>query len=219
MLRYVRDPMNGLTHFVGFLMAITGLVFLLLKAVNPISVPHVVTFSIFGGSMVLLFLASTLYHWLPLSDRGVLFLRRLDHCMIFLYIAATYTPICLIALRGSWGWSLFGCVWGMALGGIILKLFWLGAPRWLSTSIYLGMGWLVIVGVWPLIQALQTGALFWLLAGGLSYSVGAVIYALKKPDPLPGLLGFHEIFHLLVMGGSFCHFWVMYEYVSRLGWQ
>lgn len=218
MLKYLRDPMNGLTHFVGFLLAIIGLFFLLGKVYHPTSLPHLVTFSIFGIGMIMLFLASTLYHWLPLSEGGVRRLRRLDHCMIFLYIAATYTPICVIALKGGWGWSLLGCVWAMAFGGIFLKFFWLGAPRWLSTSIYLGMGWLVVVGIWPLVQALQTGALLWLVAGGLAYSVGAVIYALKKPDPWPGILGFHEIFHLFVMLGSFCHFWVMYEYISLLGW-
>lgn len=218
MIKYMRDPMNGFTHFVGFLLAITGLVFLLIKVVDPVSIPHVITFSVFGGGMILLFLASTLYHWLPLSEKGIQRLRRFDHCMIFVYIAATYTPICVVAMRGGWGWSLFGCVWGLALCGILLKFLWMNAPRWLSTSIYLGMGWLVVVGVWPLIQALQTGALFWLLAGGLTYSAGAVIYALKKPDPWPGILGFHEIFHLFVIGGSFCHFWVMYEYVSKLGW-
>ena len=133
--------------------------------------------------------------------------------MIFFYIAATYTPICLISLRGPWGWSLFGVAWGLALSGIIMKVFWMNAPRWLSTGIYLAMGWLVMIGIYPLYLALPGAALFWLVAGGLAYSAGAVIYALKWPDPFPKRLGFHEIFHLFVIGGSACHFVVMYCYV------
>ncbi|WP_027721972.1 PAQR family membrane homeostasis protein TrhA [Maridesulfovibrio zosterae] len=218
MLQYVKDPMSGLTHFIGFCLAIAGLVMLLAASLNPVKVMHVVTFSVFGGGMILLYLASTLYHWLPLSERGTLNLRKFDHSMIYIYIAATYTPICLIALKGGWGWSLFAAIWTMALAGIISKMFWLHAPRWLSTGFYLAMGWLVIIGVYPLVQALQTGALLWLLMGGVMYSIGAIIYAVKKPDPWPNVFGFHEIFHVFVMAGSFCHFWVMYEYITRLGW-
>jgi hemolysin III len=133
--------------------------------------------------------------------------------MIFFYIAATYTPICLIPLRGPWGWSLFGVVWGIALGGIVMKIFWLSAPRWLSTSIYLAMGWLVLVGIYPLAKAMSPASLAWLVAGGLVYSLGAVIYAVKWPDPLPRRFGFHEIFHLFVIGGSACHYVLMYWYV------
>ncbi len=216
MFQYIRDPMNGLTHFIGFCFAIVGLKMLIDISINPINVMHVVTFSVFGVGMVLLYLASTLYHWLPLSEKGTRFLRKIDHTMIFIYIAATYTPICLVGLKGVWGWSIFGCVWAMALGGIITKFFWLDAPRWLSTGFYLAMGWAAIVGIWPLIEALQVGALLWLLAGGIFYSIGAVIYAVKRPDPWPGFLGFHEIFHLFVMAGSFCHFWAIYEYISRM---
>ncbi|WP_320169521.1 hemolysin III family protein [Maridesulfovibrio sp.] len=216
MLRYVRDPMSGLTHFVGFCLAIAGLVLLVVDSVNPVKVMHVVTFSVFGAGMILLYLASTLYHWLPLGERWTLYMRKADHAMIFIYIAATYTPICLIGLKGSWGWSLFGAVWGLALAGIITKMFWMNAPRWLSTAFYLGMGWLVIVGAGPLIRALQTGALFWLTLGGVMYSIGATIYVLKRPDPWPKVFGFHEIFHVFVMAGSFCHFWVMYEYIARI---
>lgn len=216
MIKYVRDPMSGLTHFIGFCLAIAGLILLVLDSVDPVRTMHVVTFSVFGGGMILLYLASTLYHWLPLDERGTLYLRKLDHAMIFVYIAATYTPICLIGLKGAWGWSLFGAVWGLAVAGIITKLFWMNAPRWLSTAFYLGMGWLVIVGVAPLVRALQTGALFWLTLGGVMYSLGAAIYVIKRPDPWPKVFGFHEIFHVFVMAGSFCHFWVMYEYITRM---
>ncbi len=206
--------MNGFTHFIGFCLAIVGLVLLLGKSLHPFNMMHVVTFSVFGGGMILLYLASTLYHWLPLSEKGQAYMRKVDHSMIFIYIAATYTPICLVGLKGTWGWSLFICIWAMAAGGIITKLFWMHAPRWLSTGFYLAMGWLAIVGIWPLMQALQTGALLWLVAGGVFYSIGAIIYALKRPNLRSHVLNFHEIFHISVVLGSLCHFWVMYKYIS-----
>lgn len=212
MRKFFREPLNGLTHCIGMILAIIGTALLIVRVASPPQAWHIVTFAIFGAGMVLLYLASTLYHWLPLSDRGIRFLRRIDHSMIFVYIAATYTPICLIPLRGPWGWSLFGVAWGVATFGIFVKLFWMDAPRWLSTVLYLGMGWMVLVGVYPLVRSLDTGALLWLLAGGLWYSAGAVIYACKRPNPR--WFGFHEIFHCFVIAGSFCHFIVMYSYVS-----
>jgi hemolysin III len=136
--------------------------------------------------------------------------------MIFILIAATYTPVCLIPLRGPWGWSLFGSVWALAIVGIFLKLFWLQAPRWFSTTVYIIMGWLAIAGVWPLIKALHVGGFIWVLMGGLFYTVGAVIYMIKMPNPWPKFFGFHEIFHIFVMLGSISHFFVMYEYVAKL---
>jgi hemolysin III len=213
MFRILRDPMNGLTHCIGAALAVVGTVMLLLRAMDPPMPWHIVAFSIFGGGMILLYTASTLYHWLPLSERGIRILRRVDHAMIFVYIAATYTPICLITLRGPWGWSIFGVVWGIALAGIMLKAFWITAPRWLSTAIYLAMGWIALVGIYPLAMSLPRAGLAWLVAGGLVYSLGAVVYALKRPDPFPGVLGFHEIFHLFVIGGSTCHFILMYRFI------
>ncbi|PLX40710.1 MAG: hemolysin [Deltaproteobacteria bacterium] len=212
----LREPVNGLTHAVGVALSIAGLVFLILKSVDPLKVWHVVTFSIFGAGLILLYLASTLYHWLPLGADGIRRLRKLDHSMIFFLIAATYTPICLIPLRGGWGWSIFGVVWGLALIGTTIKLAFTSTPRLLSTSIYLLMGWVVIVAIYPLSTVIQTGALIWLFIGGLFYSIGAVIYALKRPNLIPNVLGFHELFHIFVVLGSLSHFWVMYRYVSRL---
>jgi len=166
--------------------------------------------------MILLYTTSTLYHWLKISDVVTLKLRKVDHIMIFIYIAATYTPICVVALRASFGWLLLAAVWSVALVGITIKIFWMNAPRWLSTFIYILMGWLAVIVIFPLINALQIGALMWLLAGGLFYTIGAVIYGLKKPDPYPGILGFHEIFHLFVLAGSFSHFWMIYKYIAVL---
>jgi hemolysin III len=209
----LRDPVSGLTHCIAAALAVLGTVLLIVRATGPALPWHIVTFSIFGGGMILLYTASTLYHWLPVGERGVRVLRRVDHSMIFFYIAATYTPICLIPLRGPWGWSIFGVIWGLAIGGIVMKIFWITAPRWLSTGIYLAMGWLVLVGVYPLVKAMSPASLVWLVAGGLVYSLGAVIYALKWPNPFPRHFGFHEIFHLFVIGGSVCHYVVMYWYV------
>ena len=209
----LRDPVSGLTHFIGAILALVGTVVLVMRPSPPITPWHAVSFSVFGAAMVLLYSASTLYHWLTLSEHGIRTLRRIDHSMIFIYIAATYTPVCLIPLRGPWGWSLLGSVWGLALAGIGVKVFWLHAPRWLSTTLYLTLGWLALVGIYPLALALDIGALVWLVAGGVLYSLGATIYALKRPDPFPGFFGFHEIFHLFVIGGSCCHYILMYFYI------
>ncbi len=206
MIQSLRDPVSGLTHCIAAALAVLATVLLIMRSVSPVMPWHIVTFSIFGGGMILLYTASTLYHWLPLSDQGIRVLRRVDHSMIFFYIAATYTPICLIPLRGPWGWSIFGVIWGLALAGIVLKVFWMTAPRWLSTAIYLAMGWLVLVGIYPLTQNMSLAAFLWLLGGGVVYSIGAVVYALKWPDPFPKVFGFHEIFHIFVIGGSFLSF-------------
>ena len=215
MIIKLRDPVNGLTHCIGAILSVLGLIVLICKSMNPAKPLHLVTFSIFGGSLILLYTISTLYHWLPFSEKGIQRLRRMDHMMIFILIAATYTPICLVALKGVWGWSIFGSVWGLAVLGIFLKIFWLQAPRWFSTTVYVLMGWVAIVGVLPLIKALGLGGFLWILIGGLFYTCGAVIYALKKPNPWPRYFGFHEIFHLFVMLGSLSHFWLMYEYVTK----
>ncbi len=209
----LREPINGLTHLIGALFSIAGLVLLVYFAAIKGTVWHVVSFSIFGASLILLYTSSTLYHLLPLSERGVRVFRRIDHIMIFVLIAGTYTPVCLVSLRGGWGWSLFGVVWGIAVAGIVLKLFWLQAPRWLYILVYVFMGWLAIIALLPLIRAIPVGGLVWLAMGGIFYSVGALIYGIKRPNIIPGWFGFHEIFHLFTMAGSFSHFWLMFRYV------
>jgi len=214
MLKQFREPINGLTHFIAFLLAILGLVLLVQKSIDPLKIWHIVTFSIFGVGMVLLYLASTLYHWLPLSEKGVLRLKRVDHVMVFVMIAASYTPICLIPLRYSIGWLLFGVIWGLVVGGLLLKIFWIHAPRWLTATVYVAMGWLAILGIGPIANALQPRAFFWLISGGLLYTVGALIYAANRPNPWPNRFGAHEIFHIFVMFGSLSHYLMMYQYIS-----
>jgi hemolysin III len=210
----LREPMNGFTHFIGVILSIIGTILLINLTLNPFKPYHFISFLIFGLGMILLFATSTLYHWLKLSDNGVKKMRKADHIMIFIYIAATYTPICMIVLNKNLGWIVLTAVWSIAVAGILIKIYWMNAPRWLSTSIYILMGWLAVVIIYPLINALQIAALMWLLIGGIFYTIGAVIYALKRPDPFPGILGFHEIFHLFVLLGSFSHFWLIYNYIT-----
>lgn len=209
----VKDPLSGLTHFLAIILAIIGMAVLIYKSSSPVKPWHIVTFSIYGAGMIFLYGASTLYHWLPLSEKGTHYLRKLDHMMIFVLIAATYTPFCLIPMRGPWGWSLFGLIWALALLGIFFKLFWIEVPRWLTALLYVGMGWMALIGIVPLVKAIEFGALAWVLVGGILYSLGAIIYAIKKPDPWPSIFGFHEIFHVFVVFGSGAYFWVMLKYI------
>lgn len=208
----LREPMNGFTHFIGLLLSIAATILLIINSRDAL---QLFSLSIFGSGLILLYTISTLYHWLNLSDKGVKRLRKADHIMIFINIAATYTPVCLLALKGTFGNRLLAGVWLVALAGIIIKLFWMGAPRWLSTLIYLLMGWLAVFVIIPMIHILPTGAIVWLFIGGLWFTIGAIIYAKKKPDPFPGIFGFHEIFHVFVLLGSLSHFIMIYKYIAE----
>ncbi|GBC60523.1 hemolysin [Desulfonema ishimotonii] len=212
----LREPVNAISHMLGGFAAFAGLTLLIVFASVHATVWHIVSFSIYGSSLLMMYTASSVYHSLKISEEGIRVLRKIDHMMIFLLIAGSYTPICLVPLRGVWGWSIFGTVWGIAVTGIILKLFFINMPRWVSTAIYLVMGWICIVAIVPLVKSVQTGCMMWLLAGGLFYSGGAVIYALKRPNIKPDILGFHEIWHIFVLLGSGCHFWAMFRYVMYL---
>ena len=214
LLRYIREPINSLTHGAGALLSILGLILLLYEAIERGSVSHIVAFSMFGLSMVLLYTASSLYHALPVKEKTLALLQKLDHSMIYVLIAGTYTPVCLLALDGSWKWGLFTTIWGLAVIGIIKKFLWMSAPRWLSTSFYLGMGWLAVLIFPTLADKMPLAFLVWISIGGLAYSAGAVIYGLKKPNPIPDWFGHHEIWHLFVLAGTFSHFWAIYWYLS-----
>ena len=205
-LERLKDPASALTHFFGALLSAVGLVVLIYRASASGTVWHQVSFPIFGIGLLLLYTASTLYHSLRLPTRPANILRKIDHIMVFVLIASTYTPFCLVPLRGPWGWSLFGTVWGLAVAGAVLKLLWIGAPRWLSVGLYLAMGWLVVVAVYPLVKAVTPAGLGWLATGGAFYTFGALCYAIKWPRLWPGRFGFHDVWHLLVMGGSLSHF-------------
>jgi hemolysin III len=211
-----REPVNGLTHLVGGLLASVGLGVLLATATRAGRVDQLVAFGIFGFSLIALYTASALYHLLPLSPAGVARMRRVDHMSIFVLIAGTYTPFCLLALDGGWRVGLLGLVWGLALCGILLKLFWMDAPRWLSVALYLGIGWVAVIAAPALFRAVPAGGMAWVLAGALVYSAGALIYGLKRPNPMPGVFGFHELWHLFVVAGSACHFWAVLGYIAPL---
>ena len=215
MNRIFKDPMSGLIHVVGAILSFIGLILLILEASDPFDPWKIVSFSIFGTSLFLLYTASTLYHWIPVSGRTESFLRRFDHMMIYVLIASTYTPICLIPLRGPWGWSLFGTIWGLAIFGMLWKLFQFKFPSWFSTVYYVFMGWLAVIAVWPLILNLQTGALVWLVMGGLFYSGGVIFFSIDKDESPRKGFGYHEIWHVFVLAGSASHYWVMYHYIAQ----
>ena len=207
----VKEPFSCYSHLFGVLLAVPGLIWLVAHSHGD---PwRIAGFSVYGSSLVLLYSASAIYHWLPLSPRYEDLLQRFDHVAIYVLIAGTYTPVCLVTLRGPWGWSLFGIVWAAALLGATIKLFFNHLPRWTSTLLYLAMGWTAIVAVVPLVRALPVGGLAALLAGGLFYTAGAIIYGAERPDPMPDVLGFHGVFHLFVLAGSVSHFLFMLGYV------
>lgn len=215
--RYIREPVNGLTHGLGAVLAVVGLIMMVYDALSLNSINHVVAFSIFGASMVLLYTSSSLYHSLPVKEKTLHFFQKLDHSMIYVLIAGSYTPICLIVLDGSWKWGLLITVWTLASLGIIKKFLYMNIPRWISTMLYLAMGWMGVILFPTLFERLPLAFLGWILAGGLAYSLGAVIYGMKKPNPIPEWFGHHEIWHLFVLAGTFSHFWAFYGYLTEYG--
>src|SRR4051812_32638765 len=176
MKRSLREPVNAVTHSIGALLSVIGLLVLLAVGIRNGSARQIVAFSIFGASLIAMYSVSTLYHGLPLSTRGIARARRLDHVMIYILIAGSYTPVCLLMLPGRLGMSLLIVVWTLAVVGTVQKLTWMHAPVWLSTALYLGMGWIAIIVIKPLLAVAPTGFFLWLLAGGLFYSIGAVVH-------------------------------------------
>ena len=213
----LREPFSGLSHLAGGVLAAVGLAALLTAAALAGSAERAVALGVYGGSLVALYAASALYHLLPVSEAATARLRKLDHAMIFVLIAGTYTPVCLLALEGVWRWGLLGTVWTLALGGVLLKLRRVGSYPWLTVALYLGLGWMSVAALPALARALPAEGLVWILIGGLVYSAGAVVYATRRPDFFPGVFGHHELWHLFVIAGSACHFWAMARYVAPLG--
>lgn len=216
----VRDFTSGLTHCIGAVLALIGMVILIVFSAIWGDGYDVVSFTIFGIGLFLLYLFSTLYHWLNISQKGINVFRKFDHIMIYILIASSYTPICLGPLRGPWGWSIFGILWGFALLGTILSAIWIKAPRALTTTIYLIMGWMGIVAIYPIVTTLKDANLlngiWWLVACGVFYTIGGIIYWLKLPKTKWKDFGFHEIFHIFVMLGSASHYWFVLRYVLKM---
>lgn len=211
----IREPGSAITHYIAMMMALLASTPLLIKAVLSGQKSVFAAMFIFICSMILLYGASAMYHSVNVSGKILRWFRKFDHMMIFILIAGTYTPVCLITLKGTLGYTLFAVIWGIALFGILIKLCWITCPKWFSSMIYIAMGWTCVGVMKPLWITLPTAAFMWLLIGGIIYTLGGVIYALKLPvfNARFKYFGSHELFHLFVMAGSICHFVFMFFYV------
>ncbi len=199
---------NSITHGIGALLSIAALVILVVVAALYGDVWHVVSFTVYGSCLLILYLSSTLYHTIQNPKLRPIF-RRLDHASIYLLIAGSYTPFLLVSLRGPWGWSLFGVVWGLAVMGILFKIFFINRLEVISTLAYIGMGWLCMIAYQQLVANIPMTGLIWLIVGGIVYTVGVLFYALQK---IPYN---HAIWHLFVLGGSVCHFFAVYSLITK----
>jgi len=202
----LEESLNISSHALGLVLSVAALVFLVIRANQYGDVWHVVSFSIFGASLIALYAASTIYHSAKDTNLRAR-LRIVDHATIYILIAGTYTPFTLVTLNGTAGWVIFGVSWGMAVTGTILKLFFTGRFEIVSTLMYLFMGWLIVFALDPLVENLSEDGIFWLVLGGVSYTVGAILYAIKR------IKFNHAIFHVFVLIGSICHFISVYFYV------
>ena len=212
----IREPGSAITHFIGMMMAIVAAAPLLVKAALDADMTALVAMTVFIGSMVALYGASAVYHSVTVKENILKVFRKLDHMMIFVLIAGSYTPVCLVVLGGRMGYTLLAVVWGIAVAGMVVKACWITCPKWFSSLVYIAMGWVCLAVFGTLWNTLPHSAFLWLLAGGIIYTAGGVIYALKLPifNARHKYFGSHEIFHLFVMGGSICHFVFMYLYVA-----
>ena len=216
--RTLKDPGSAITHFIALLLSMLATILLLTKAalLSGDNFTTIAALSIFMISMMLLYTASTTYHSLNISPKINKLLRKIDHMMIFILIAGSYTPICLVVLGDKTGYALMAIVWFIAIVGIVIKALWITCPKWFSSSIYIGMGWVCVFAFTKIVNALPPLGFAWLLAGGIIYTIGGIIYALKLPvfNSIHKHFGSHEIFHLFVMAGSFCHYMLMYTCIA-----
>ncbi|MCI9464321.1 MAG: hemolysin III family protein [Lachnospiraceae bacterium] len=212
----IREPGSAITHFIAMMLAVFASTPLLIKTAVSDSSVAFTAMVIFMLSMISLYGASALYHSVVVKDRMLRIFRKIDHMMIFVLIAGSYTPVCLIVLDKDSGYMLFGIVWTIAVVGMVIKAVWITCPKWFSSILYIAMGWVCLGVFGPLWHTLPHSAFLWLLAGGVIYTAGGIIYALKLPvfNSRHRYFGSHEIFHLFVMGGSICHFIFMYLYVA-----
>lgn len=214
MQKYFREPGNSLSHLIGAILSVFALIILLWKAyqINGSMLTYI-AYTIFGISLILLYSASSLYHGVKASERVIFFLRKFDHAMIYVLIAGTYAPFCLISLKGPLGYSLFTVISILAICGILFKLVWFHCPRWLSTFFYIAMGWMAIFVVKPLFQYLDVSGITFLFVGGILYTIGGFIYGLQPKWLEFKFAGHHEIFHIFILFGSLFHFITIYFYV------
>lgn len=207
----MKEPVNTWTHFIPFIAGIVGLVFLILLSKNNVS--KLVTMTIYGLSVIVLYGASSIYHWVRTTPQKELALKKFDHISIYILIAGSYTPVFYYGLEGAWRWAMLSAVWTLAVIGMTLKIWFIHAPRYVSTSFYVSLGWIALVPFFQLIHHLPMGAIILMAVGGVAYTIGAVIYAKKIFDFFPKRFGFHEIFHLFVAAGSIVHFIMVLIYI------
>jgi len=204
MLKKLREPVNSLTHWAGAILALAGLIALLIVGWGtPIKV---VSLIIYGASLIFLFSASATYHMVRVKDKALEIFRKIDHSAIFCLIAGTYTPFCLNAFTGFWKWGMLTIIWSLAIIGIVIKIFIIRSPRWLNAVIYVAMGWLCVGASEQLLAALPAWVLTWLIIGGVIYTLGAVVYSTKMFNFVPGVFGFHEVWHIFVLLAAAAHF-------------
>jgi hemolysin III len=204
MFKNFREPVNSLTHWVGAVLALIGLIALLLVGWGTPA--KVISLVIYGVSLIFLFSASATYHTVNRKDKVLEIFRKVDHAAIFLLIAGTYTPFCVIAFSGFWQWGMLSILWSLALIGIIVKIFYIRSPRWLNAGIYVIMGWLGIAAAGQIFNALPVWVITWLVVGGVIYTLGAIVYSTKIFNFVPGVFGFHEIWHIFVILAAMAHF-------------
>ena len=212
---HIKDPGSAITHFIGMLMAIFAAVPLLIKAAHEPSRIYIGSLTVYAISLILLYAASTTYHTFDISPKVNTILKKIDQMMITVLISGSYTPVCLLVVKGTRGITLLCIVWAFAIAGILIKAFWVFCPKWISSVLYIGMGWTCVLAFSQILNNMSSAAFAWLLTGGIIYTVGGVIYALKLPifNSRHKNFGSHEIFHLFVMGGSMCHCVVMYAFL------
>jgi hemolysin III len=210
----LRDPVSGLTHLGAAVAAVMGLIALLIMGRGDPA--KEISLLIYGVSLIMMFAASAAYHMVDLDPDVSAWLRKIDHSAIYILIAGTYTPICVHFFSGFWSRGLLVIIWIMALAGVIVKLFVIREPRWMRAGVYLVMGWLGILGIPEILRTMPVGAIAWLVLGGVLFTLGAVIYVMKKPDPRPGVFGFHEIWHIFVIFGCLAHYILIAAFVAAV---
>lgn len=209
MLNKLREPVNSLTHWVGAILALIGLIALIIIGWDTPA--KIISFAIYGVSLIFMFSASATYHMVRVKDRALEIFRKVDHAAIFVLIAGTYTPFCVNAFTGFWKWGMLSLIWSLAIIGIIVKIFYIRAPRWLNAGIYVLMGWISVAAAGQMLASLPIWVFGWLIAGGVIYTLGAVVYATKIFNFKPGVFGFHEVWHIFVLLAAMAH------YVAVLG--
>jgi hemolysin III len=204
MFNKLREPVNSLTHWGGAILALIGLITLLIVGWGTTA--KVISLAIYGISLIFLFSASATYHMVQVKEKALEIFRKIDHAAIYFLIAGTYTPFCVNAFSGFWQWGMLSIIWSLALIGIVVKVFYIHAPRWLNAGIYLIMGWLCIAAIGQMLAVLPVWVISWLIAGGVIYTLGAVVYVTKIFNFVPGVFGFHEMWHIFVMLAAAAHF-------------